>query len=230
MRYNRDQIEVIPIKGMLNLSGVFITLEGPDGSGKSTILKLIGDSLKEDGIDFIETREPGGTLIGEEIRDIILDNKNINMSFEAEALLYAASRGQHVHEKILPALKEDKVVICDRFILSSLAYQGVGRGLGIERVKAINDFALRGAYPDLILFFHIDPKVTLDRKLGSVNTDRLENLGNEFHERVYKGYMELLEMYPKNIVLIDASKSIEEVLQQSISEIKKLLNRKEGCK
>ena len=215
---------------MLNLSGVFITLEGPDGSGKSTILKLIGDFLKKEEINFIETREPGGTLIGEEIRDIILDNKNTNMSYEAEALLYAASRGQHVHEKILPALEEDKVVLCDRFILSSLAYQGVGRGLGIERVKAINDFALRGVYPDLILFFHIDPKVTLDRKLGNAETDRLENLGNEFHEKVYRGYMDLLKMYPKNIKLIDASKSIEEVLDQSIFEIKKLIDRKEGCK
>lgn len=215
---------------MLNLSGVFITLEGPDGSGKSTILKLIGDFLKKEEINFIETREPGGTLIGEDIRDIILDNKNTNMSYEAEALLYAASRGQHVHEKILPALEEDKVVLCDRFILSSLAYQGVGRGLGIERVKAINDFALRGVYPDLILFFHIDPKVTLDRKLGNAETDRLENLGNEFHEKVYRGYMDLLKMYPKNIKLIDASKSIEEVLDQSIFEIKKLIDRKEGCK
>lgn len=208
------------------MTGSFITLEGPDGSGKSTIIRLIGEYLKKQDIDFIETREPGGTLIGEDIRDIILDNKNTKMSSEAEALLYAASRAQHVHEKILPALKEEKLVLCDRFILSSLAYQGVGRGLGIERVKAINDFALNGVYPDLILFFHIDPKVTLERKLGNRETDRLENLGSSFHEKVYKGYMDLLEIYPKNIVMIDASRSIEEVLKQSIHAIETTLNKK----
>ena len=209
------------------MSGKFITLEGPDGSGKSTIIRMIGEYLKKENIDFIETREPGGTDIGEDIRDIILDNKNTSMSYETEALLYAASRGQHVHEKISPALKEDKVVLCDRFILSSLAYQGVGRGLGIEEVKKINDFALKGVYPDLILFFHIDPKVTLERKLGNIDTDRLENLGSDFHQKVYKGYMELLKMYPKNIVMIDASRSIQEVLKQSIEAIEKILNRKE---
>nr|WP_300004016.1 dTMP kinase [Tissierella sp.] len=208
------------------MTGSFITLEGPDGSGKSTIIRLIGEYLKNQQIDFIETREPGGTLIGEDIRDIILDNKNTKMSYEAEALLYAASRAQHVHEKISPALRDGKLVICDRFVLSSLAYQGVGRGLGIERVKAINDFALNGVYPDLILFFHIDPQVTLERKLGSKETDRLENLGSSFHQKVYKGYMELLELYPKNIVMIDASRSIEEVLKQSIHAIEKILNKK----
>lgn len=209
------------------MSGVFITLEGPDGSGKSTIIKLIGDFLKEENMRFVETREPGGTSIGEEIREIILDNKNTNMSYETEALLYAASRGQHIHEKIIPALEDGKIVLCDRFILSSLAYQGVGRELGIERVKMINDFAIRGVYPDLILFFHIDPKVTLERKLGNADTDRLENLGGEFHERVYGGYMDLLKMYPKNIAMIDASCSIEEVLEQSLDAIKKILDRNE---
>lgn len=205
------------------MSGKFITLEGPDGSGKSTIINLITEYLKKEDIEFIQTREPGGTLIGEAIREIILDNDNTKMSYETEALLYAASRAQHIHEKIVPALKDEKLVLCDRFILSSLAYQGVGRGLGIEEVKAINDFALKGIYPDLILFFHIDPKLTLERKLGNVDTDRLENLGSEFHKKVYKGYMDLLEMYPKNIVMIDASKTIKEVLEQSIEAIKKIL-------
>lgn len=205
------------------MSGKFITLEGPDGSGKSTIINLITEYLKKEDIEFIQTREPGGTLIGEAIREIILDNDNTKMSYETEALLYAASRAQHIHEKIVPALKDEKLVLCDRFILSSLAYQGVGRGLGIEEVKAINDFALKGIYPDLILFFHIDPKLTLERKLGNVDTDRLENLGSEFHKKVYKGYMDLLEMYPKNIVMINASKTIKEVLEQSIEAIKKIL-------
>jgi len=210
------------------LAGQFITLEGPDGSGKSTIIKLLGEYLEEKGIDFIMTREPGGTPIGEEIRDIILDNKNTNMGPETEALLYAASRGQHVHEKIIPALEKDKLVLCDRFVLSSLAYQGVGRQLGIKEVKMINDFALKGIYPDLILFFHIDPEITLRRKTKKLGGDRLEKEGNEFHNRVYNGYMELLKMYPKNIKVIDATKPIKEVLNQSIKEIEKLLISKEG--
>ncbi len=205
------------------MSGVFITLEGPDGSGKSTIVRLIGEYLTNNNIEFIETREPGGTAIGEEIRDIILDNKNTNMSYQTEALLYAASRGQHIHEKILPALKEGKVVLCDRFILSSLAYQGVGRDLGVEEVKAINDFAIGDVYPDLTLFFHIDPKKTLERKFGNGKADRLENLGDEFHEKVYNGYINLLEKYSENIKIIDANRSIEEVLAQSIREIEKII-------
>lgn len=212
------------------MTGAFITLEGPDGSGKSTIIRLIGEYFKKENIDFIETREPGGTAIGEEIRDIILDNKNTNMSYQTEALLYAASRAQHVHEKILPALEDGKHVLCDRFILSSLAYQGVGRELGIESVKSINDFGIKDAYPDLILFFYIDPKVTLERKLGNIDTDRLENLGNSFHERVYNGYMDLLKIYPENIEIIDASKSIEEVLAQSIEVINKKLEERKRCK
>lgn len=210
------------------MQGCFITLEGPDGSGKSTIIKLLGEYFQQKGIDFIMTREPGGTPIGEKIREIILDNGNTAMGPETEALLYAASRGQHVHEKIIPALKEGKVVLCDRFILSSLAYQGIGRGLGIKEVKMINDFALKGIYPDLILFFHIDPEITLSRKTEKLGGDRLEKEGNEFHKRVYDGYMELLKMYPKNIEIIDATRSIEEVLEHSIDTIEKLLNTKEG--
>lgn len=209
------------------MKGLFITLEGPDGSGKSTALKLIGNYLETKGIEFTVTREPGGTEIGEEIRHIILDEKNNNMSIETEALLYAAARGQHVHEKILPALERGEIVVCDRFLLSSLAYQGVGRGLGIEEVKAINDFAIRGVEPDLVLFFHVDPELTLERKTGELGGDRLEKAGADFHKTVYEGYMKLLNMYPKNIKVIDASKSIEEVFNQSIREVENLL-RKEG--
>lgn len=210
------------------MRGLFITLEGPDGSGKSTIIKLIGDYFKEKGIDFIQTREPGGTSIGEDIRHIILDNKNTDMGEETEALLYAASRAQHVHEKILPSLNAGKLVLCDRFLLSSLAYQGVGRNLGIENVKMINDFGIRGLYPDLILFFHIDPEVTLKRKTRGSSGDRLEKEGNDFHNRVYNGYMELLKLYPDNIQIIDASQSLEEVLKSSIEKIEKLLVLREG--
>ena len=208
------------------MRGLFITLEGPDGSGKSTIIKLIGNYLEKKGIDFIMTREPGGTLIAEEIRHIVLDEKNTNMGKETEALLYAASRAQHVHEKIRPSLEEGKLVLCDRFVLSSLAYQGVGRDLGIDEVKAINDFGVKGLNPDLILFFHIDPELTLKRKFLEASPDRLEQEGSEFHKKVYEGYMELLKLYPENIKIIDATKTIEEVLEQSIREIEELLTKK----
>lgn len=204
------------------MTGKFITLEGPDGSGKSTILSLLEKHFNNEKIPHIRTREPGGTKIGEDIREIILSNDNHNMSAETEALLYAAARGQHVHEKIKPALKEGKHVLCDRFLLSSLAYQGVGRNLGIEEVKYINEFGIKDLKPDLILFFHVDPEVTLLRKTSN-GGDRLEKEGNDFHNRVYNGYMELIKLFPENIAIIDASRNIEEVFEQSIKEINKIL-------
>lgn len=209
------------------MKGLFIALEGPDGSGKSTITDLIKQYLEDKNIDTVVTREPGGTSIGEDIRNIILDNDNTLMDSHTEALLYAASRAQHIHEKIKPALEDKKVVICDRFVLSSLAYQGIGRDLGIEKVKNINDFAIDRVYPDLILFFHVDPKTALLRKTKKLGGDRLELEGNKFHTRVYNGYMDLIKKYPKNIKLIDATKSIEEVFEKSILEIEKMLNMKE---
>jgi dTMP kinase len=208
------------------MRGLFITLEGPDGSGKSTMISLVGQYLAERGIDHVITREPGGTSIGEKIRGIIIDRDNSNMGAETEALLFAASRAQHVHEKILPSIKAGKVVVCDRFLLSSLAYQGVGRGLGIQEVKAVNDFGLRGITPDLILFFHVDPEVTLLRKTKE-GGDRLEEEGGAFHREVYQGYMNLLKMYPENIVMIDAEKPIDEVYAQTITALARVLNSKE---
>lgn len=210
----------------MDMRGKFIALEGPDGSGKSTMINLINQYLVEHHIDHVITREPGGTAIGEKIRHLIVDRDNANMGPETEALLFAASRAQHVHEKILPALEQEKIVVCDRFLLSSLAYQGVGRGLGVDRVKAINDFGLRGIYPDLILFFHVDPEVTLLRKTKE-GGDRLEAEGGVFHREVYEGYMTLLEKYPENITLIDAAKPIEEVYKQTIEAIDNLLRFKE---
>ena len=204
------------------MRGKFITLEGPDGSGKSTILNLLEKHFKEKNIDHIVTREPGGTKIGEDIRNIIISNDNQAMTPETEALLFAAARGQHVQELIKPRLNSGTHVICDRFLLSSLAYQGLGRGLGIEEIRAINNFGIKGLEPDLILFFHIDPELTLARKTSN-GGDRLEKEGNEYHNRVYNGYMKLIKEFPDNIKIIDARKSIEEVLEQSIVEINKIL-------
>lgn len=207
------------------MKGIFIALEGPDGSGKSTIMKKITDYFKDKDIEFIGTREPGGTEIGEKIRKTILDKENTAMVAETEALLYAASRSQHIHEKIFPALNEGKVVVCERFILSSLSYQGVGRNLGIEEVKNINDFAIKGVRPDLTLFFDVDPILTLNRKTKGEGGDRLEKEGVDFHKVVYNGYMELIKMYPENVKIIDASKNVDEVFNQSINYIEEALKK-----
>lgn len=208
------------------MKGIFIALEGPDGSGKSTITKKIGDYLEKTGINYIITREPGGTPVGEEIRGIILDRNNTEIGNETEALLYAAARAQHVKEKINPALAEGKLVISDRFVFSSLAYQGVGRDLGIDKVKMINDFAIGSTYPDLILFFNIDSEETLKRKIVGDNGDRLELEGNKFHKKVYNGYKDIIEKYPDNVVIIDGSKSIEEVFRSTLVEIEKIIENR----
>lgn len=208
------------------MKGLFITFEGPDGSGKTTILEEVRKQLIEKNIDVLTTREPGGTRIGEEVRGIILSNDNIGLGDETEALLYAASRAQHIHEVIKPGIEKGKVVISDRFLLSSLAYQGIGRGLGIEEVKMINDFGIKGINPDLILFFDIDPEETLKRKTAEDQGDRLENEGGSFHRKVYNGYKELIEKYPKNIVIVDATESIENVRNSVMLEIEKLMNER----
>ena len=199
---------------------MFITFEGPDGSGKSTIIQKVYDYLIENNYDVIKTREPGGSPIAEKIRNLILDTENTEMGYRTEALLYAASRAQHVEETILPALNENKIVLCDRFLISSLAYQGVGRDLGIENVRKINEFAINGVFPDFVLFFDVDPITTLKRKSSLDTADRLEKEGNNFHERVYNGYKEILNS-EKNIEIIDATQSVEDVFIQCIKVLKR---------
>ncbi len=196
------------------MSGLFITLEGPDGSGKSTSSRMIVSYLRQKGLRVTLTREPGGTDISEEIRHIILDNKNTEMKSTTEALLYAASRAQHVGEKIIPAIDANRIVVCDRFVLSSLVYQGIGRGLGVDSIKAINDFATTGLEPDLILFFDIDPKVALTRKTKRGKADRLEQEAIEFHRSVYDGYKSLLNIYGEKVKIIDADNSKRDVFEQ----------------
>lgn len=205
--------------------GVFITFEGPDGSGKSTIINKVYEYLKNKKIDVIKTREPGGTEISEKIRDIILDVNNKKMDSRTEALLYAASRAQHVKELIKPSLKQGKVVLSDRFVLSSLAYQGYGRDLGFEDVKMINDFATDKLEPDLILFFKVDPIVTLQRKSSLETADRLEKEKEAFHKKVYLGYLDILDKNKDNekLHIIDATKDVDEVFKSTIEVINKYI-------
>ena len=205
---------------------MFITFEGPDGAGKSTIIKLVHERLLQDGFNIVLTREPGGTPIAEKIRDIILDNSNQALDARTEALLYAASRRQHLVEKIWPALKEGKIVLCDRFLDSSLAYQGGGRNLGVENVLNINLFATENTYPDLTLFFDVSPEVGLARvsKDKKRVADRLDNENENFHDKVYKTFKEIIEQNKNRIVVIDASKSIDEVVETTYKIIKERLN------
>ena len=205
---------------------MFITFEGPDGSGKSTIIKKVYEKLINDGFDIVLTREPGGTPIAEKIRDIILDNSNVALDARTEALLYAASRRQHLVEKIRPALKEGKIVLCDRFLDSSLAYQGGGRNLGVQNVLNINLFATENTYPDLTLFFDIDPELGLKRVSQDKKrvADRLDNENENFHEKVYSTFKEIVNINSQRIITIDASKSIEEVTECAYRTIKEKLN------
>lgn len=179
------------------VKGKFITFEGCEGSGKSTQVKLLAAHLDRAGISYILTREPGGSRIAEDIRRIILDGKNTEMCDECEAMLYAASRIQHLKEKVIPALEEGKVVICDRYVDSSLAYQGYARRLGLEYVADINKKAFELCTPDLTVFLNISPEKAFERKNGADENDRMEKQGLEFHKRVYEGYLQLLDKYPR---------------------------------
>ena len=192
------------------MKGKLIVIEGPDGSGKSTQINIMRKYLEDKGFDVVETREPGGTKIGETIRDIILDVENTEMDPVCEALLYAASRAQHVAEVIKPEIEKGKIVICTRYIYSSLVYQGIGRGLGVDMVSAINTAAIQGMMPDLTLLFDIDPVVGIKRKISDGKADRLELEDIKFHKKVYNGYKEIASLY-KDIKVIDASRSIDEM-------------------
>ncbi|MGH4052465.1 MAG: dTMP kinase [Clostridium sp.] len=201
--------------------GRLIALEGPDGSGKTTQIQLLEKHLTKLGYEVVTTREPGGTRVGEKIRDIILDNDNSNMNYMCEALLYASSRAQLVSEIIKPALALGKIVICDRFVYSSMVYQGVGRGIGMDAVKSINEFALDGLEVDLIFMITIPYEEGLKRKKMQKTLDRLENGGNEFHKKVFEGYLDICRKYDK-IEVVDGNRSTYEIHKDIISTIKKI--------
>lgn len=205
------------------MNGKFIVFEGPDGSGKTTIIKKVKEILEKRDLAISYYREPGGTDISEKIRSIIIDNDNHLMDPKTEALLFASSRAQLVAEKIIPDLGAGKIVICDRFVMSSLLYQGLGRKLGIDNVKMINDFATESLKPDLTLFFNIDYKTALERKRANFSPDRLENEDFSFHKTIFDGYLEMADLYKDEIVKVDARKSIEDLTKDVIEIINQLL-------
>lgn len=205
-------------------NGYFITFEGPEGAGKTTIISMVAKELKE----ALLTREPGGIDIAEQIRMVILDKDNTAMDPRTEALLYAAARRQHLVEKVKPAIEDGKVVLCDRFVDSSLAYQGHARGLGIDEVFSINQFAIEKMMPDLTIYFDIEPELGLERinknKGREVNRLDLEKL--DFHHKVREGYHLVMERFPDRIVKIDASGDVNDVFIKTMEILtSKLLER-----
>ena len=202
--------------------GSFIVIEGPDGSGKTTIALRLKEILSEK-YDIVHTREPGGIDIAEQIRNIILDPKNTAMEAKTEALLYAASRRQHLVEKVIPALKRGSIVLCERFVYSSLVYQGYARGLGIDAVYDINRFAIGDTMPDLVLYLDVDEKTGLSRVNSRGNKDRLDGESSDFHKKFVEGYQLIKERF-SDFKVVDASRSADEVLEDCLDIIYKFLN------
>lgn len=204
--------------------GLFITFEGPDGSGKTTVSTAVAKKLEQEGYPVCYTREPGGIDIAEQIRSVILDPKNTAMDARTEALLYAASRRQHLVEKVIPAVEAGITIISDRFVDSSLAYQGCGRELGIEKVYAINEFAIEGYLPDKTVFLNVDAETGLKRIGSRSYLDRLDQEGLAFHQRVYEGYQKVIRMYPERMIVLDASKDADTVIEEAYQAVKGLLD------
>lgn len=203
--------------------GLFITIEGGDGSGKTTQIELLKNYLVQKEKQIIVTREPGGTVISEEIRKIILNKDYLNMDKATEVLLYAAARAQHVNELIIPKLKEGYIVICDRFVDSSIVYQGYGRDISIDIIKEINDFATNKLEPDLTIILDLHPNEGLKRKKSQKELDRLEMEKIDFHIKVSEGYRTLATANTKRILLLNANDSIENINNEIISKINTLL-------
>lgn len=205
------------------MKGLVIALEGQDGTGKSTVIDAITGYFNEMGLDYINAREPGSTDIGEKIRDILADKANKDMDYHTEALLFAASRSELYDKVIKPNVRKGTSVILDRFLLSSLAYQGVVRGLGVDEVMKINDFFLDGFRPDLTILMDLDAKESYERlkKLGEL--DRIESLGEDFQERVHLAYLKLYEEKQMKLIKLDGTKDRASIAHEALEEVKKLM-------
>lgn len=199
--------------------GIFISLEGPDGAGKTSVLEALIPILEAKGQAFVTTREPGGVAVAEKIRDVVLDPKHTEIDEKTELLLYIASRRQHLVECILPALDRGEMVLVDRFIDSSVAYQGFGRGLKVADIDWLNDFATDGLKPDLTLYFDIEAEEGLARiaKSKERGADRLDRESVEWHQRVREGYLSILEKEPNRVRKIDASQPLEKVVADTLA-------------
>ncbi|MDQ0352634.1 dTMP kinase [Alkalibacillus filiformis] len=210
------------------MSGLFITFEGVEGAGKSTVIQYISNQLRADGYEVVTTREPGGIEIAEKIREVILSKDHTSMDSRTEALLYAAARRQHLVERVMPALNRGQIVLCDRFVDSSLAYQGYARGLGMEEVYQVNEFAIEDCMPDLTILFELDPKVGLERISDNEQREKnrldLEKL--DFHKKVEEAYRHLKERFSDRIKSIDAHKSLENVQVECETVIRSFLSSK----
>lgn len=196
------------------MQGLFITFEGPDGCGKTTQMKLLAEYFEKKGKEVVLTREPGGKGLGEKVREILL-NYDGEVSDRCESFLFLADRAQNIDIIVNPAVKEGKIVLCDRHIDSTVAYQGYGRGLSIDRINMLNNLATNGKKPDLTLVFDVDVETSMKR-VGK-EKDRMESAGIDFHNRVRKGYLELAKQEPKRIKVLDATKSIEEIHKDVIN-------------
>lgn len=204
---------------------LFITFEGPEGSGKTSILAKLKEKLASENIAIITTREPGGSVISEEIRKIILNKENTLMDPWTEVLLYIAARRQHLVEKVFPEITTDKIIICDRFSDSTVAYQGYGRKLDIDKINAIQDMAFDNFKPNLTILFNVSPEVGLQRiKSRSQNeNDRLDKENLAFHNLVYQGYQEIVKNNPQRVKVVDASQDFDHVLEQVYQIIKEFI-------
>ncbi|PGZ94434.1 dTMP kinase [Bacillus pseudomycoides] len=206
------------------MKGLFVTIEGPEGSGKSTLITKLLPYFEKKAQKVMATREPGGITISEEIRTILHKKEHTMMEARTEALLYAAARRQHLVEKVMPALEDSYIVICDRFIDSSLAYQGYARGLGVDKVFEINRFATEDCMPDITIYLDIDPEVGLARirKDDNREVNRLDLESMEFHKRVHEGYLQLVDRFADRIVVVNADQPMEAVVE----EVTKLIEQK----
>lgn len=202
------------------MKGTFITFEGCEGVGKSRQIKMLEEYLVKNDINYYLTREPGGTNLSEKIRSVILDKNNSEMTDECEALLYAAARVQLLKQVIKPKLDQGQLVLCDRYVDSSLAYQGYARGLGVEFIEKINDFAIKNFTPNYTVFLNLPPEQAFLRKGGVDIGDRVELSGMEFHKKVYQGYLDLAKKYPQRFIVIDASGEKEQTHSKIISALK----------
>ena len=207
------------------MSGLFITMEGTDGAGKTTQINRLAQYFEDKGYKVICTREPGGTPISEKIREIIIDKNNTEMTDMTEALLYAAARAQHVEEVILPALKEGDIVISDRFVDSSVVYQGFARSIGDRLIKSINTYAVGDLEPDITFFLKLKPEDGLARKREQAELDRLEAEKFSFHQRVYDGYVRLSKRCKNRIQVINALKSVDEIHDEIVKGIENLMEK-----